>query len=874
MSESAPTPMMQQYRELKARDPEAVLLFRMGDFYEMFGDDAEQVAPILGLALTSRDKGPDAMSMAGFPHPALESYLAKLIAAGLRAAVCEQVEDPKLAKGLVRRDVVRVVTPGTLTDDALLDPKSANYVASIVEQKGVLGLAWAEISTGLFVTEGVGRRELLDELARLSPAEILVSETAREAPWLRLVREQTPNRPITTRPSWDFITEQAGERLCKHFQTTTLDGFGVMDGSAEATAAGALLAYLSETQKSALGHFTRLVPHVAGSTVGLDEMTRRGLELARTLREGKREGSLLHAIDRTCTAMGARLLADWLTAPLTDRQAVIDRHATVAELVEDGALRAELRATLERVSDLERLAGRVGTHRATPRDLVALANSLTLLPRLKAIITARQASLLGELEAKIELCPEVRAAIEEAMVPDPPLALKEGGLIREGYHPTLDELREIASGGKSWITRYQATQVQKTGINGLKVGFNKVFGYYIEITHSQAAGRELPTEYIRKQTVKNGERYITPELKEYEDRVLRAEDRARELEYELFITLRDRVAAEAPRIVQTGQALARLDVLSGLAELAKRMGYCRPEMVDEPVLELVGARHPVLDVLMSQGEFVPNDTSLGPDSGLVLLITGPNMAGKSTYIRQIALITLMAQMGGFVPARAARIGLVDRVFARIGATDELGRGQSTFMVEMTETANILHNATGRSLVILDEVGRGTSTFDGVSLAWAIVEYLHDEIGCRTLFATHYHELVELEKTKRHLRNANVAVLERDGDVVFLHRIVPGGADQSYGIHVARLAGVPGSVLDRAREILQFLERQHASDAQGEPGKDLGRPRKVKTGRALQGSLFAALPDPLLVELRGMDPDGLNGSDALALLRRLRDLAAT
>ena len=473
--------------------------------------------------------------------------------------------------------------------------------------------------------------------------------------------------------------------------------------------------------------------------------------------------------------------------------------------------------------------------------------------------------MLNELEGALELCPEVRSAIEAAIVDDPPNTLKEGGLIRDGYHPHLDELREIARGGKSWIARFQAEEIRRTGINSLKVGFNKVFGYYIEITHTH--GAKVPSDYVRKQTVKNAERYITPELKEYEDKVLRAEDRACELEYELFTSLRDRVAAEAPRLIQAGGVLARIDVLSSLAELAGRQNYCRPEVTADPVLEIEGGRHPVLDALMPVGTFVPNDAQLGPEAGTILLLTGPNMAGKSTYIRQVALTAVLAQMGGFVPARRARIGVVDRLFARVGATDELGRGMSTFMVEMTETANILNNATAHSLVILDEIGRGTSTFDGVSLAWAITEHLHDNVGCRTLFATHYHELVDLEKTRPRLRNANVAVREVDGEIVFLHRIVPGGADQSYGIHVARIAGVPAAVLTRAKEILAFLERQHVGQGASE-----GPIRRVKSGRALQVSLFAALPDPLVEELRRVDLATLPAEQAVDLLRRLRELA--
>ena len=861
MSDASETPMMAQYRALKARDPDALLLFRMGDFYEMFGDDAERGSALLGLALTTRDKGPNAMPMAGFPHPALESYLAKLVQAGQRAAVCEQVEDPKLAKGLVKREVVRVVTPGTLTDEALLDPRTANYLAAVVEVGGKLGMAWVELSTGRFALSGVSRTELADEVARINPAETLLSEIQLDAPWVRTLRGHA-GLAVTVRPSWDFQGEQARSALFDHFKTTTLAGFGVDDHAPEVQAAGALIAYLHETQRSSVAHITRLTPYRKAETLALDEMTRRSLELTRTLREGKRDGSLLSVIDKTVTPMGARLLSEWLTSPLTIPAAIAARHDAVAELSHESGLRSDLRGALGESYDLERLAARVGTGRATPRDLVALARTLALLPRIKARLSARKSARLAELEAALELCPEVRSGIEAALVDDPPLALKEGGLIREGYHPDLDELREIARGGKSWIARFQAEQVRRTGINSLKVGFNKVFGYYIEITHTH--GDRVPADYVRKQTVKNAERYITPELKEYEDKVLRAEDRACELEYELFVTLRDRVSAEAPRLIQAGSVLAQVDVLSALAELAVRHGYCRPEMVADPVFEVEAGRHPVLDALMPPGEFVPNDTRLDPDHGTILLITGPNMAGKSTYIRQVALLAVMAQMGGFVPARQARLGVVDRLFARVGATDELSRGQSTFMVEMTETANILNNATPRSLVILDEIGRGTSTFDGISLAWAITEHLHDHVGCRILFATHYHELVDLEKTKPRLRNANVAVRESGGEIVFLHRIVPGGADQSYGIHVARLAGVPSPVLVRAREILAFLEKQHVVDQTPAAGPV----RKVKTGRALQASLFAALPEPLLEELRKVDPETLPPQEAIDLLRKL------
>ena len=867
-SDPSATPMMAQYRELKARDPDALLLFRMGDFYEMFGDDAEQAAPLLGLALTTRDKGTNPVPMAGFPHPALESYLAKLVQAGRRAAVCEQVEDPKLVKGLVKRDIVRVVSAGTLTDENLLDPRSANYLAAVVEVRGKLGLAWADLSTGRFGLAPVGRTELVDELARLDPAEVLISETSVDAPWAKAL--QSRGRPaVTRRPSWDFQPDQARAVLFDHFRTKTLAGFGVDDEASEVQAAGALISYLRETQKTAIAHLTRITPHRRADLLGLDEMTRRSLELTRTLRENRRAGSLLDAIDRAATPMGSRLLAEWLNAPLARLAPIVERHDAVAELAGDPSFRSGLRSSLAEAHDLERLAARVGTGRASPRDLSNLGQTLGLLPAIKAKLAARKADRLRALEGALELCPEIRAAIEAALVDEPPLPIKEGGLIREGYHPHLDELREIAKGGKSYIAKYQAEQVRRTGINGLKVGFNKVFGYYIEITHAQGGAR-VPADYIRKQTVKNAERYITPELKEYQDKVLGAEDRACALEHELFITLRDRVAAEAPRLIQAGAVLAEVDALAGLAELAVQRNYCRPTMVEGPVIQIEAGRHPVLDASMPLGEFVPNDARLGPDDGLVVLITGPNMAGKSTYIRQVALTAILAQLGSFVPARSATIGLVDRVFARVGATDELGRGQSTFMVEMTESANILNNATANSLVVLDEIGRGTSTFDGISLAWAIAEHLHDAVGCRTLFATHYHELVDLEKTKARLKNANVAVRERDGEIVFLHRIVPGGADQSYGIHVARLAGVPAPVLERSREILAYLERQHIASGPAEPSPS-PLPR-VKTGRALQSSLFAALPEPLLEELRRVDLAALSPEAALDLIARLRVLA--
>ncbi len=882
MAEATESPMMRQFRELKARDPDAILLFRMGDFYEMFGDDAVSASEILGLTLTSRDKNAEnPLAMAGFPHPALDQYLAKIIAAGRRAAVCEQMEDPKTATGsVVKRDIVRVVTPGTLTEDSLLDPRTANHIAAVFEYRGKMGLAVAELSTGRFSVTSLQKLELVEELARLAPSELVVCETQVESSWLKALRGQFTTL-VSPRPSWDFLPDRALKTLCEQFGTKTLSGFGIDDDGHEIPAAGAMIAYLLDTQKAALKHFHQITAYSRDSILGLDPNTRRALELTKTIREGRRDGSLLAVIDRTQSPMGARLLGEWLAAPLVDLTEIVARHDAVSELVTKAEIRDTIRRWVGEVADLERLAARVGTGRATPRDLLGLGRTLMILPEIKQILGRTQADLLRRLDDALELCPEIRSAIISAIADNPPNNPRDGGVIREEYHPLLDELRDAARGGKNWIAQYQAEQIRETGIPSLKVGFNKVFGYYVEITNVHSS--RVPPTYIRKQTVKNAERYITPELKEYEDKVLRAEERARELEYELFQALRDRVAAETPRLVQAGGVLAALDTLAALAELAVSQNYVRPMMVKEPVLKIVAGRHPVLDARLNRGMFVPNDTTLGPEEGSVLLITGPNMAGKSTYIRQVALITILAQMGSFVPAAEATIGLTDRVFARVGAADELARGQSTFLVEMSETANILHNATEKSLVILDEVGRGTSTFDGVSLAWAITEFLHDFARCRALFATHYHELVDLEKSCPGLRNANVAVENQNGEIVFMHRIIPGGADQSHGIHVARLAGVPQPVLDRARQILEQLESQHSAMSQaaaathvvpqssGADSKASSARPRAKTARGLTGSLFAAIPDPLVDEIAAVDPELISGEAAIELLRRWKKL---
>jgi DNA mismatch repair protein MutS len=870
------TPMMQQYRLAKESHPGMLLLFHMGEFYELFYDDAEVAARVLGLTLTSRDK---TTPMAGFPLHQLDTHLRKLLQSGHRVAVCDQVEDPALAKGLVKREVTRVVTPGTLTDDGLLDPRQTNYLVAIAPmfpsplgggegrvrggKHGVVGLAWVEPSTGQFHAADVPRDRLLDKLVQLAPAECLVSEGSQDVgevqTLLSRLRESLPGLSVTPRPDWTFDPMSARATLFHHFGVSTLAGFGFDDDQPCLTAAGAVVLYLRETLKASLAHLTRLRPYSEARYLLLDEVTRRSLELTRTLRDGVRDGSLLAVLDRTVTPMGARLLQEWIVAPLAERAAIDARLDAVGELRDEHAARLELRSTLGSAYDLQRLTARVSTGRASPRDLRSVARTLALLPRVKAKVTARQSALLRDLESRLELCPDLRELLESALVDDPPLSAREGGVIRRGYDANLDELHQTVRGAKEWMARYQAEQITRTGIPSLKVGFTQNMGYYIEVTHTHS--RKIPADYLRERTYKNAERYSTPELKEQAEKVLTAEGRIVQLEYDLFAGLRDRVAAQTGRLLQTAEVLAALDVLTSLAELSAERGYHRPELRDEPIIEIADGKHPVLEQILPPGTFVPNDTTLGGDAGFFLLVTGPNMGGKSVYLRQTALIVLMAQMGSFVPARRAVVGLVDRIFTRVGASDELNRQQSTFMVEMTEAANILNNATPRSLVILDEIGRGTSTYDGVSLAWGITEYLHDKIGCRTLFATHYHELAQLADKLPGLRNANALVHEDKDGIIFLHKMAPGSADKSYGIHVAQRAGVPAEVLSRAREVLAELEAHHLKASETHAACPIRNPKLV------QPSLFANSDDPILQELRALDVTKMTPEEIAAQVRR-------
>ncbi|MCH2594779.1 MAG: DNA mismatch repair protein MutS [Pirellulales bacterium] len=879
------TPMMKQYHEAKAAAGDALLLFRMGDFYELFLEDAKVAARVLGLSLTSRDKGDrdkgkEPVAMAGFPHHQLDSYLAKIISSGLRAAVCEQVEDPNQAKCLVKRDITRIVSRGTVTDDALLDPHASNYLLAIAPANmDSHGLAWIDISTGLFEAAELPASRLGDELARVAPVEILLAEDAQDLP-----AEWTEGRMVTRRPGWAFGEQAATGVLTKHFGTHSLEGFGFTQQQSPALqAAGAVLDYLHETQKTSLAHIDRLLPYHVGTRLEIDEATRRSLEITQTLRDGRREGSLLGVIDRTVTSTGARLLGDWLANPLTQSSTINARLDAVGEFFEHASLTRELREALRATYDMQRLLARVTTGRATPRDLSFVARTLHCLPEIKEKLSNRHSTRLQTLEDNLDLCQDVRDRLEAALEDNCPLSSREGGFIRPGYHSELDTQRNLLQGGKQWMAQYQAEAIKSTGIPTIKVGFNRVFGYYLEVTHAHRD--KVPADYIRKQTLKNAERYITPELKEYEEKVLSAEEKCLDLEYEIFVELRELVAAAAVRLQETATALAEVDVFASLAELARARNYVRPQIVEESLLHIVDGRHPVLELSEDEGTFVPNGVHCAgnlfggasgeaastdePDAS-VLLITGPNMAGKSTYIRQVALITLMGQMGSFVPAREAQIGIADRIFARVGASDDLARGRSTFMVEMTETARILNTATERSLVILDEIGRGTSTYDGLSLAWAIVEYMHDQIGCRTLFATHYHELTRLDKTLSRVANHNVAVQEWEDQVVFLHQIVPGAADKSYGIPVAQLAGVPQQVNQRAKEILNHLETQ-PGDQKAEssshrmvgesilrraPSHEQAQGASQRTapgnGQSLQLTLFETSEHPLLEKIRALD----------------------
>ncbi len=861
------SPMMEQFWRAKKEQPDALLFFRMGDFYELFHEDAQLASKELGISLTSRSKGDAAIAMAGVPVRSMETYLLRLVRLGHKVAICEQLGDPRTTKGIVERGIVRVVTPGTLTEEDALDARSSNFLASLWISEGRGGISWVDLSTGRFYAAEADASELLDELARISPAEVLwCPDKSAEEPEITAELQRQYGPRLSERDTWRFDEETAKRALCKHFKVATLEGFGIEAGSRAVPAAGALIEYVEETQRGACEHILTIEHVDTTDQLVLDRATRSCLELVQTQRDARTEGTLLSTLDHTSTPMGGRLLREWVLAPLRKVDAILHRQQGVAEFEGSPFLREDVRALLAEVRDIERLVSRLSTGRGNGRDLVFLASSLEPVRPLQEKLSNVYSEVLTLLRDNLDPLDDVVGRIRRTLVDDPPPTLKDGGLVRRGYSAELDELVQIAGDGKSWMARFQAEETERTGISGLKIGYNSVFGYFIEIPRGQAD--KAPDNYVRKQTIKTAERFITPELKEFETKVLKAEEHSREMEHAIFNELRLEVAAEVRRILDTAKALAQVDVLAGLAQVAATNRYTAPTIDDSGVLEIEDGRHPVIEVLPDTDAFVPNDSSLNSSDQVVTVLTGPNMSGKSTYIRQTALITLMAQVGSFVPAASAQIGVVDRIFTRIGSADDIGRGASTFMVEMIEIANILNNATNRSLVVLDEVGRGTSTFDGLALAWAIVEHIHEKIGARTLFATHYHQLTDLATRLSGVSNKSVAVREWEDSIVFLHKIIEGGTDRSYGIHVARLAGVPQVLLDRARKILRDIEE----DAEGLAPRIAEHGEVPAQGASNQQlSLFGSPPSQVETELGELEIEGLTPIEALNELKRLQDL---
>jgi len=852
---------MQQWREAKSRHRDALLFFRVGDFYELFHSDAEEGARLLGLTLTSRNNGAAArVPLAGVPAKALDEYLARLVKLGRRVAICDQVEDPALAKGIVRREVTETVTPGTVVADALLSERRNNYLVALVpEGAESWGLAALDVSTGELTARRAPASELEAELGRLEAAELLLPRALEDAK----VRGLLDGPVRTHRDDWMFEADVCADALRRAYGVRSLDGFGFESSDrCLIRAAGALVQYLAEIRPSGVGHLRPVRIVRPGHAMLLDEMTRRNLELVEALRPGEDGGTLISVLDETVTAMGARLLRRWILEPLVVPEDIWRRQDAVRELHERLELRAAMSEALRGVGDLERLAGKLGTGRVAPRDLLGLRRSLMRLPVLRKAGDGAEAELLRELAADLDCLEDVVDLLDRAIAEDPPATLQEGGVLRRGWSAELDELRDVRDGAVDFIARLQARERERTGIGSLKVGFNKVFGYYLEVTRANLD--RVPDDFVRKQTLTNAERYFTPELKEWEEKVFGAEDRIAHLEAELFAEVRTRLGAEVARLQETGGRVATLDVLANFARVAERRGYVRPEVHTGFDLELRAGRHPVVETMMPREEFIPNDLVL-TDQGWIVILTGPNMAGKSTVLRQVGLIQLLAQIGSFVPADAARLPVTDRIFTRVGASDNLARGQSTFMVEMSETAAIVHGATRRSLVLLDEIGRGTSTYDGVSIAWAVTEHIHERLGAKTIFATHYHELTQLGDLLAGVKNMNVSVREVGEDVVFLRRLVDGGADRSYGIQVARLAGLPEGVIARARELLTELEGTHSHGGEGLGRRGAHRPGSEPPPDQL--SIFQ-VEHPLVARLRALDPDALTPREALALLYEL------
>ena len=871
------TPMMQQYMKTKEQYKDCILFYRLGDFYEMFFEDAITASRELEITLTGRNCGMEERApLCGVPYHAVEGYLNRLVQKGYKVAICEQVEDPKLTKGIVKREVVRIVTPGTNLNTQALDATRNNYLMCIVYLGDHFGLSVADVTTGdYFVTELESERKLFDEIAKYEPSEIICNEALLVS---GVNLEDLKNRlgiAIYALDAWYFDDQSCIKTLKEHFQVASLEALGVTDFGSGMIAAGGLLQYLYETQKNSLSHLSNLTAYTTGKYMLLDSSSRRNLELCETLREKQKRGSLLWVLDKTKTAMGARTLRSFVEQPLIDKNEIVRRLDAVTELTENAITREELREYLAPVYDLERLISRITYQSANPRDLIAFKSSLQMLPHIKCVLSDLTSPLLTELYDNLDSLDELCSLIEEAIVDEPPLAMKEGGIIKQGFHEEVDKLRNAKTEGKTWLAQIEEEEREKTGIKNLRIKYNKVFGYYLEVTNSY---RDLvPDYYIRKQTLTNAERYITPRLKELEDMILGAEDKLYALEYALYCEVRDRLASEVVRIQKTAKAIAHLDVYASLAYVAERNHYIRPNINEKGTIDIKNGRHPVVEKMIPNEMFIANDTYLDDKKNRISIITGPNMAGKSTYMRQTALIVLMAQIGSFVPADSANIGIVDRIFTRVGASDDLASGQSTFMVEMTEVANILRNATSKSLLILDEIGRGTSTFDGLSIAWSVVEHISNKrlLGAKTLFATHYHELTELEGKLDSVNNYCIAVKEQGDDIVFLRKIVKGGADKSYGIQVAKLAGVPENVIMRAKEIVNELVEadittriRDISVQSQEPAKKV---KKFDEVDLAQMSLFDTVKDDdVLEELKNIDVSHLTPMDALNTLYQLQN----
>ena len=871
------TPMMQQYFQIKEQYKDTILFFRLGDFYEMFFEDAILASKELEIALTGKDCGlKERAPMCGVPYHAVDSYIAKLIENGHKVAICEQTQDPSEAKGLVERQVIRVVTPGTVLESSMLEEKTNNFLLSLKKDGNAYGLSGVDVSTGEFfiseITSGNVEDKLLDEMARIQPSEILISEDlSSDSSFLNTIRSRF-SPFITSYHEWAYQWSNAYRCLLEHFRVQSLDGFGCQGMKPGICAAGALLEYLSETQKNALQHINRIKAYFPQSYMMLDAAARRNLELTETIRGKGKKGSVLWLLDQTNTAMGGRMLRQWVQQPLIQKEAVEDRLNAVEEMIHHPLWMDEIREQLGKVHDLERLVSRITFGNANARDMLSLKDSLAILPAVKDLLAQCRSRLLAEFHEKMDVLENIQGLLEKSIFEDPPISLREGSLIKDGWNEELDQYRLAMTDGKKWIASLEQQEREQTGIRNLKIGFNKVFGYYIDVTKPNLS--LVPDSYMRKQTLANSERYITPELKEMENTIMGAEDKSIRLEYRLYTEIREQTAAQDSRIQNVAGILAVLDALYSLARVSYENDYVRPEIREDGVLQIRDGRHPVVEKALPHGLFVPNDTDMKTGEDHFMIITGPNMAGKSTYMRQVALIVLLAQIGCFVPAREAKIGLVDRIFTRVGASDDLASGQSTFMVEMSEVANILNNATSKSLLILDEIGRGTSTFDGLSIAYAVVEHICEEpsLKAKTLFATHYHELTELEGSLPGVKNYRVAVKEQGDDILFLRKIVRGGADRSFGIQVAKLAGLPDAVVERAKKILKQLEeddRIHQSGTEEEIASACDEPDGNESENSTQ-TLDSPPSEPSEVEreLRSLDINHITPMEAIDILYRL------